>query len=199
MGWHHRPHHLHRIATFGIATIPAALSEVGAIAAGVRNILDSRAAGIAEQLAELNALRGKNQDVVEHMMARVREEKATFERGLARYSALRNVFTQQTTELFDRVGLDRLRANAGDTRRSIEASLFTRGLRTAMNDFFSTIRADLEAAGAKAGEIHELMRAMYARFAKEHNLELYEPPPFSATRPGRWAGVFRATIREMTG
>ena len=160
----------------------AALSEVGAIAAGVRNILDSRAAGIAEQLAELNALRGKNQDVVEHMMARVREEKATFERGLARYSALRNVFTQQTTELFDRVGLDRLRANAGDTRRSIEASLFTRGLRTAMNDFFSTIRADLEAAGAKAGEIHELMRAMYARFAKEHNLELYEPPPFSVLK-----------------
>ncbi|MFO1282954.1 MAG: dynamin family protein [Burkholderiales bacterium] len=160
----------------------ASLSEVDALAAGVRNILDSRAAGIAEQLAELKALRGKNQDVVEHMMARVREEKAAFERGLARFSALRNVFTQQTTALFDLVGLDTLRSNAGHTRRAIEASLFTKGVRTAMNDFFARIRTDLEAAGAKSGEIHELMRAMYARFAREHNLEPFDPPPFSVLK-----------------
>ncbi len=77
----------------------AALAEVRTVVAGVRAILDARAAGVAEQLAELRALRGKNQDVVEHMMLRVREEKAVFERGLARFSALRTVFTQHTTEL----------------------------------------------------------------------------------------------------
>ena len=46
------------------------------------------------------------------MMERVREEKELFERGLARYTALRNVFTQQTNELFDHIGLEALRANA---------------------------------------------------------------------------------------
>ena len=65
------------------------------------------------------------------------------------------------------------------TRKSIEASLFSKGVRGAMNDFFAQIRSDLEAAGRKAGEIHEMMVAMYARFAKEHNLEAFSPPPFS--------------------
>jgi len=157
----------------------AARAEVVQLVAGVKSILNARAVGIAEQLAELRALRGKNLDVVAHMMERVRQEKHTFEKGLARYTALRNVFTQQTTDLFDLIGLDRLRTNAASTRKSIEASLFTKGVRGSMNDFFSRIRADLDATGAKSGEIHALMRAMYARFAKEHHLEPFDPPQFS--------------------
>jgi len=160
----------------------ASQAELRALAAGVRAILDARIAGIVEQLAELTALRGKNQDVVGHMMDRVRQEKELFERGLARYTALRNVFTQQTNELFDHIGLEALRGNAGRTRRSIEDSPFTKGVRGAMNEFFAGIRSDLDAAARQAGEIHDMMRAMYARFAKEHGLEPFNPPPFSVLK-----------------
>jgi hypothetical protein len=153
--------------------------EVKALAAGVRSLLDARQNGIAEQLAELRALRGKNQDVVEHMMDRVREEKELFERGLQRFTALRTVFAQQTNQLFDVVGLDALRANAGRTRRHIEGSPFTKGVRTAMNNFFATIRSDFEEAGRRASEIQDMMQAMYTRFAAEQGLERYTPPPFS--------------------
>ena len=89
------------------------------------------------------------------------------------------MFTQQTTELYDLLGLEALRTNAGRTRKSIEASLFTKGVRGAMNDFFAQLRADLDAAGRKSGEIHEMMAAMYGRFAREHHLEAFAPPPFS--------------------
>jgi hypothetical protein len=160
----------------------ASQAELRALAAGVRSILDARVSGIVEQLAELTALRGKNQDVVGHMMERVREEKELFERGLARYTALRNVFTQQTNELFDHIGLEALRANAGRTRRNIEDSPFTKGVRGAMNEFFAGIRGDLDAAARQAGEIHDMMRAMYARFAKEHALEPFNPPQFSVLK-----------------
>jgi hypothetical protein len=47
------------------------------------------------------------------MMERVRDEKELFERGLQRFTALRTVFTQQTNSLFDVIGLEALRANAG--------------------------------------------------------------------------------------
>ena len=160
----------------------ASQADVRALTASVRSILDARVAGIAEQLAELKALRGKNQDVVGHMMGRVREEKEIFERGLARFTALRNVFTQQTNELFDRVGLETLRNNAAQTRRHIEASPFTRGVRGAMNDFFGSIRGDFVAAGRQSAETHEMMRAMYARFAKDHGLDPYNPPAFSVLK-----------------
>jgi hypothetical protein len=160
----------------------ASQAEVRGLADGVRAILDARVAGVSEQLAELTALRGKNQDVVGHMMERVRAEKETFERGLARYTALRNVFTQQTNDLFDHIGLEALRANAGRTRRLIEDSPFTRGVRSAMGDFFRSIHGDFAAAARQSTEIHDMMRAMYARFAKEHGLEVFTPPPFSVLK-----------------
>ena len=128
--------------------IPAKRDIVGAttkadvrdVVSGVRAILRQRMASIKEQLTEMRAAR-QDQDVVEHMMERVRQEKELFERGLSRYTALRNVFTEQTTKLLDYLGLEALRLNAGRTRRSIEDSLFTKGVRGAMGDFSPTFAA----------------------------------------------------------
>ncbi len=160
----------------------ATASDLRALADSVTTLLGARAAGIAEQLAELKALRGKNQDVVAHMLERTREEKELFERGLARFTALRNVFTGQTNALFDRIGLESLRGNASRTRKAIEGSPFTRGLRVAMGEFFSAIRADFDAAARQSAEIHEMMTAMYARYAQEHGLEPFVPPPLSVLK-----------------
>jgi hypothetical protein len=157
----------------------ATRAEIRALALTVRAILDTRVAGLHEQLGELRGLRGKNQDVVEHMMERIRQEKDSFERGMQRYTALRNVFTHHTTALYEAIGLEALRGAAGETRRRIEGSPFTKGVRMAMNDFFASIRGNLEHSAQKTGEIHAMMEAMYARFAKEHGLELFTPPPFS--------------------
>jgi hypothetical protein len=154
-------------------------SEVRALAAGARATLDARRNGVAAQLAELSELRGKNQDVVVHMMNRIRDEKALFERDLHRFTALRTVFTEHANRLFDCIGFDALRANAGQTRRRIEASPFTKGIRGAMSDFFGTIHSDFDRAAKETAEIQELMQAMYARFAEERDLERLAAPPFS--------------------
>ena len=157
----------------------ATRTEIRALAATVRSILDARSVGIQEQLAELQGLRGKNQDVVEHMMERIKQEKDLFERGMQRYTALRTVFTQLTNALYQSIGLETLRETAGETRRRIEGSPFTKGVRTAMSDFFAAIRGNIEQSAQKTLEIHEMMDAMYTRFAKEHGLEPFSPPPFS--------------------
>ena len=153
--------------------------EIRALAAGMRAILANRIAGIHEQLAELRGLRGKNQDVVEHMMERIQQEKNVFERGMQRYTAVRTVFTQQTAALYECIGLETLRETAADTRKRIEASPFTKGVRSAMNDFFARIYGGLEQSARQTGEIHDMMIAMYVRFAGEHGLEPFTPPPFS--------------------
>jgi hypothetical protein len=160
----------------------ATQAEVRALTTAIRAILDARAVAIGEQLAELIALRGKNQDVVEHMMTRVKEEKEVFERGLARYTALRTVFTQHTNDLFEIIGLPALRNNASQTRQRIEDSPFTRGVREAMGDFFARLRADFDQAGRQGAEIHDLMRAMYMRFAHEHDIDIYVPPQLSVLK-----------------
>jgi dynamin family protein len=160
----------------------ATQGDAHALAAGVRAILAARLAGIMEQLNELTALRGKNLDVVEHMMDRIREEKELFERGLARYTALRTVFTQQTNEIFDTIGLTALRGNAARTRERMKESQFTKGVREAMGDFFAQIRGDFERASQQSIEVHDMMKAMYVRFANDHGLEPFMPPPFSVLK-----------------
>ena len=157
----------------------ATLADVTALAATARAMLDARQAGVSEQLAEMRALRGKNDDVVQHMMDRVRDEKVAFERGLARQAALRSVFTEQSNKLLDCIGLEALHANAAQTRRAIEASPFTRGVRAAMGAFFASLRSDFERAGTQSHEIHEMMLGMYARWSAEHGLERYAPPQLS--------------------
>src|SRR5215472_1691630 len=48
-----------------------------------------------------------------------------------------------------------------------------------MSEFFAAIRTKIEASAQKTGEIHDMMEAMYTRFASEHGLEPFTPPPFS--------------------
>ena len=174
------------------------VAERGALAGGQASARSSMRVSRASASSSPScaALRGKNQDVVGHMMERVRNEKEIFERGLARFTALRNVFTQQTNDLFDHIGLEALRANAGRTRRHIEDSPFTRGVRNAMNDFFRDIHGDFAAAARQSTEIHDMMRAMYARFAKEHGLEAFNPPPFSVLKYQKESRAPRACLQH---
>ena len=157
----------------------ATQAEVRGLASGIRARLEAQQASIAEQLAELRELRGRNQDVVQHMLDRGTTERELHERGMQRFNALRTVFTQQTNALFDIIGLEALRTNAGRTRRGIERSPFTKGVRAAMADFFTSIRRDFGAAADRSAEIHEMMQAMYARFAAELGTEAFAPPSFS--------------------
>ena len=72
-------------------------------------LLASRQRGVHEQLRELTDLRGKNQNVIEYMMRKVRTEKEEFEAGLKKYYAVRSVFTNLTNNLLGHLGLDALR------------------------------------------------------------------------------------------
>jgi len=51
-----------------------------------------------------------------------------------------------------------------------------------MSAFFTRVRNDFTEAGRRAAETHEMMAAMYVRFAKEHNLAPFVPPPFSVLK-----------------
>jgi hypothetical protein len=156
-----------------------AQSEARGAAAALVARLEARRNALLEQLAELTALRGKNRDAVARMMERVGAEKLAFERSLQRYTALRTVFSEQTNKLFDAIGEETLRANALRTRRLMDDSPFTKGIRAAMSDFFTSIRGDFDRAALQSVEIEELMKAMYERFASEHGLPQITPQRLS--------------------
>jgi len=157
-------------------------SEFNELNMRTRALLESRLAGLREQLGELSELRGKNKGVVEYMMGKVRAEKEEFEAGLQRYYAVRSVFSTLTNRLFDHLGLDNLRALTQTTRDAMQEATFSRNLTAAMRYFFSSTRESLKKSTGEVEEIHKMMEAIYRKFSVEHGLRLGTPATFSLLR-----------------
>ncbi len=157
-------------------------SEFGEVNRRVRGLLESRLAGLREQLTELTELRGKNKGVVEYMMGKVRAEKDEFEAGLQRYYAVRSVFSTLTNNLFGHLGLDSLRQLTVETREAMLDANFSKSLSDAMGGFFSRARDSLGKSSHEVGEILAMMEAVYKKFSVEHGLKLGSPTAFSLLR-----------------
>lgn len=144
-----------------------------------RSLLESRLAGLREQLGELADLRGKNKGIVEYMMGKVRGEKEEFESGLQRYYAVRSVFSQLSNKLFAHLGLDALRLLSTSTREAMVTATFSSTLTNAIDRFFTVARGNLASSRAEVTEIMTMMEAIYKKFAVEHGLKLGTPAGFS--------------------
>jgi len=157
-------------------------AEFSDIYAHTRGLLDSRLAGLREQLDELTELRGKNKGVVQYMMGKVRVEKEEFEAGLQRYYAVRSVFSQLTNKLFGHLGLDALRSLTAATRETMKEATFSKTLSDAMKNFLDVARVNLSKSDGEINEILAMMEAIYRKFSVEHGLKLGTPISFSLIR-----------------
>ncbi|MBU1691157.1 MAG: dynamin family protein [Gammaproteobacteria bacterium] len=156
--------------------------EVEYMEENIRSILDARLAGVREQLEELLGLRGKNEDVIEHMMSKVKKDKEDFEKGLQRFQALRSVFSQQTNILFAHLGMDALKTEVKNTRVAMVEAKFTKGMRDAMSQFFKDANENIAQSARQIEEIKGMMGAMYRKFNEEHGLSQTAPAQFSTLK-----------------
>ncbi len=156
--------------------------EINEMFDATAGILRGRLNSVREQLDELKGLRGKNQDVIEHMMTKVKFDKENFEKGLQRFQALRSVFSTETNRLYRYLGMEALKAEIRDIRSQMEGSRFTRGIREGMNTFFRDITKNIGKATEQIDEIKLMMEAMYKKFSEEHGLNPATTPPFSTLK-----------------
>lgn len=154
-------------------------SEMNELAASRQALLAARLRNVVEQLVELRSLRGKNQNIIEHMMKRVELEKKEFDGSLLKLQGTRAVFTRLSTEVFTSLGMDILKEDIRNTRDAMEKSKFSSGLRQAVKSFFAQIQNNLALSGRKTEEISAMMTVMYRKFSTEHGLALSTPMPFS--------------------
>lgn len=154
-------------------------SDIQEITDGQVAVINARGRGVSEQLHELKSLRGKNQNVIEHMMKRVTLEKQEFDASLMKMQGTRAVFTRLSTEVYTTLGMDILKEEIKTAREAMESSRFSLGLKEAIKNFFEQIKTNLQASNRKTNEISEMMAIMYRKFSTEHGLALTAPMPFS--------------------
>lgn len=147
------------------------LAKQGLMAARMRNTV--------EQLLELKSLRGKNKNIISHMMKRIDIEKKEFDESLLKLQGTRTVFAHLSSGVFTTLGMGLLKEEIRLTREAMENSMFTAGFRSAVKTFFDQAQSNLTESGRKTDEIAEMMTVMYRKFSTEHGLALSTPMPFS--------------------
>ncbi len=160
-------------------------AEFREVETSVRQLVDQRLQGLREHFDELNGLNGKNMDVIEHMMEKVRNDKVEFDRAMQRFHATRNIFSQQSAALYDCLSIKRLDRMIAETKKSMERSLTTGGLKSAMQGFLTHSATQIDTVGRHAQEIKTLMDGVYQKFQKEHGLANIRPSGFSILRYSR--------------
>ncbi|MFZ0107843.1 MAG: dynamin family protein [Thiobacillus sp.] len=157
-------------------------SSVEDVVIKTTELLETRLANIQDQVEELQGLRGKNRDVILHMMTKANDDKQQFEQGLAQFNALKAVYASQVDQLRRHIGAEVLRSQVRETRAAMERSHFTKGLRISMEQFFANVDGNLIKASDQVQEIHSMMTAMYRKFSDEHGLSAVNPPPHSLNK-----------------
>ena len=152
------------------------------LAGVVTSLLAARRRNVVEQLFELNGLRGKNRNVVDHMGSRIKGERTEFEKSLRHLQALRTVFAKHSQSIYSTIGMDSLKRHVRGAREVMRASNFSSGLRDGMTNLLTATRTDFDNVSTMVDEITTLMNAMYRSFSAEHGLSLGVPMSFSTRR-----------------
>lgn len=155
------------------------ITDIDELCAARQALLAARMRNVVEQLVELKSLRGKNQNIIEHMMKRIDLEKKEFDDSLLKLQGTRAVFTRLSTEVFTSLGMDILKEDIRTARDAMAKSRFSAGMRAAVKDFFVRIQKNLAQSSQKTEEITVMMTVMYRKFSTEHGLALSSPMPFS--------------------
>jgi hypothetical protein len=156
--------------------------DMNFVVQSMRGLLKKRLQGVHEHLAELQGLSGKNFDVIDHMMEKVKVDKEVFEKSLQRFQATRSIFSQQTNVLYTHLNLKNVDSLIAQTKRDMEISMTTAGLKSCMENFFLLAHRTMEQAAQQAQEIKDMMAGVYRKFQEEYGLADVQPSGFSVTR-----------------
>jgi len=159
--------------------------DVDDIIKAMRLLIMQRLKGVYEHIEELGSLNGKNSDVIDHMMNKVKVDKEHFEKSLMRFQATRSIFSQQTNVLYSHLNLKNLDKLIAETKKDMEVSLTTSGLKTCMTNFFKQSQSTMDEVAKQAQEIKDLMEGVYKKFQEEHGLSNVKPKAFSVMKYAR--------------
>ena len=144
-----------------------------------RALIDSKLVDVNKQLAELKTLSGKNLDVIQKMVARMRQEKKKYDKEIEGFQLTRAALAKQAQILLGHLSMTSLDELIAKTRVSMNETWTTRGLKNGMSTFFEGTRLRMEKVSYEADEIRKVIEAIYLRLHTEYGLAKIVPPRLS--------------------
>jgi hypothetical protein len=157
-------------------------AETRAMFAGMRAVIASRLGYAQDQLAEMDALQGKNQKLVEALARKAAAERGRLEQARAMIMGLRAVHNRHADTLDRLLDPDDARAAAIEARKAVLGSAFSGGIGEALDHFFHDARQRIRKAVEIIEEAKTMMATVSRKFTEDYQIPGIEAVPFGTER-----------------
>jgi len=142
-------------------------------------LLAARAATLDKQLGQLRQLGGRNLDAIQKMVARVRDEKGRYDKELKGFESTRLALSAQAKALLGPLSLVSLDALIDETRKAMNDSWTTAGLKRGMSTFFTGTRSRMEELNRRAEALKKEVETIYDRLHAQYGFTRLQPAQLS--------------------
>ncbi|MEN8169949.1 MAG: dynamin family protein [Pseudomonadota bacterium] len=150
-------------------------ADVGAMIKESRDLLAARFKSVKTQLEELNGLSGKNNEVIEHLMQKTREEQVAYHKNVESFNANKKILSDQSKQLLAMLSLSELDKLVSTSRSGMTGSWTTAGLKKGMKTFFDGVSDMLTQVDDYSEQLNRLVTTVYHKFQSEHGIQGVEP------------------------
>jgi len=150
-------------------------ADVGNMIKESRDLLASRFQSVKSQLEELHGLSGKNNEVIEHLMKKTREEQVAYHKNVESFNANKKILSEQSKRLLAMLSLTELDKLVSRSREAMTGTWTTHGMKGGMKTFFDGISAMLKEVDEYSDQLNRLVTTVYHKFQAEHGLKGIEP------------------------
>jgi len=157
------------------------LSGVGSMVKETHDLLATRRTATKKQLDELRGLSGKNNEVIQHLMQKTREEQVAYYKNVESFQANKKLLAEQSRKLLEMLDLQGLDKLISETRKSMSDSWTTHGLKTGMKTFFDGLASRMDETSAYIDQLNRLVITVYRQFHQDHGLSEIRPVIYSVT------------------
>lgn len=158
------------------------LGSVGSLVRESHDLHAARLASVTKQIRELAGLTGKNNEVIELLMKKTRNEQVAYYKNVESFQANKRIIHEQSKKLNETINLESLDELVAETRKSMANSWTTHGLKSGMKTFFDGINTRLSDVSDFADQLNRLVITIYRTFHKEHGIAEIRPPLYSLTK-----------------
>ena len=153
-------------------------ADVGNMIRESRDLLASRFQSVKSQLEELHGLSGKNNEVIEHLMKKTREEQVSYHKNVESFNANKKLLSEQSRKLLTLLSLTELDKLVSKSREAMTGSWTTHGLKLGMKTFFDGVSSMLGQVDEYSEQLNRLVSTVYHKFQSEHDIKSIEPALF---------------------
>ncbi len=144
-----------------------------------RQMVIQRLEAAKNQLNELHSLSGRNADVITGLMRKTRERQASYNKNMESFQASRRILMQHSKSMLDALSIKAVDDLVTKTRKDMEGSWTTGGMKGGMKTFFDGARDTMQHVSTLAEQTQNVVQAIYRKFHEEHNLPIGELKPYS--------------------